>query len=665
MDWTAFLDSAKRGLAPAGRPLQDRPRLLRVAVGMIAATVAAFFFDEAGALLVTIGAFLTAIAAIMPHDRSRLGATGLTSILMVTAAAAGLAVGTDWWAVVPVLVVMFFASGMLRAVSAGLSIRILVLSFVFLALAEMEPELPTGYGVTIGFFAFGVAIMYAAQFLPPFDGRNRAQRTAVGTFYRTVSSPEEYSAPALLAADRTLAHLRLRDDDEIDRLTQLTEYGEQIAQLLLVIERRPATDASTRALTAAVRSQTAAIGDRIASGAIGGPDLVDVTWPRPVTGATETALAHAVDAATALVAGRSAPPASDERRVPTSWELIRDQLTPTSHVFQHAVRLTVVSTLAVALGIVISAYLPSDQMLSGHGFWIVIATALIVFPDYGSTMARGIGRTTGTVLGMGLGIALAFVPYHHITHGLILLALFLLYLAFRSMGQLYTMLFVVAWIAHLTPGVLGATTRAGATVIGVVLAFAAFLLFPSYQRRMLTRRLRAWALSAADKLDALAALWSHNTEAGRRHVADTTVRGRLARLDFCDSARQALVEPADKHGRWTNAALLPSVDSVSRIGATLAGFAALGQTLTDDDRPGKIVHADLLAREFRALADDLASADARDVFGSATAGRVRPAADGESSEGQNCDVVITARSIDDELAGFVDRLRPLTSRRAR
>ncbi|MFT3662574.1 MAG: FUSC family protein [Gordonia sp. (in: high G+C Gram-positive bacteria)] len=649
MDWTSFLDSVKRGHRPHGKPLQDRPRLARVAVGMTAATITAFFFPETGQMLITVGAFLTAIACIMPNERSRLAASALTALGILLGAAAGIALQGRWWIVLPILFVAFFFAGLLRAITAPLSVRWLVVFIVFLALAEMGPTLPIDPLHTLGYFSLGTVIMFVCQFLPPFDGRYRAQRTAIAAFYRSIGTGAASSADALLAADRSLAQLGLRSRGRLDRLVQLTEYGEQIAQYCLVLEARPGGE---EPLMEAMRDHLALIAGRIEDDTMTAvPGLPPFIAPATPADSTEQAFVAAVQAATALASGRDAPASSEERRVPTALELIRDELYPGSHILQHALRLAVTSVVAALVGLAVGANLDHDRMLAGHGFWVVVATALIVFPDFGSTFARGFGRMSGTLVGAAFGIALAFLPYNHISHGLILLALFFGYLAFRSLGQPYTMFWVVAFIAYLIPGPLGATTRGAATVIGCAIAFAAYLLFPTYQRRMLTRRLRTWALAAADKLDAIADLWHYDSAPHRRQLADATVRGRLARLDFREAAASALLEPKDKRGRWPGPDILPTVDSVTRLGADIAGLAALGPTFDDDRRREAADKSAQLALRFRHFADALAVAAREEGFTIAPSGY-----DPVASSDKDDDLEIGIRAIDTDLADLNARL---------
>ncbi|MEV6895549.1 FUSC family protein [Kribbella sp. NPDC051137] len=250
----------------------------------------------------------------------------------------------------------------------------------------------------------------------------------------------------------------------------------------------------------------------------------------------------------------------------------------------------------------VGRWLGPGAFLAGHGFWAVVAAALIVFPDYGSTFARGIGRTIGTVAGAALGVALSFLPGIPVLHAVVLLLLFDGYLAFRSCGQPYTMFWVVAWIASLTPGPLGATTRRLDTVIGCLLAFAAYLIAPTWQRRLLTERLREWAQATARHIDALVLLWAADDETHRLAVAQADVRARLTGLEFAAAAGSARHEPRDRHGRGGNDALDPAVHTVTSARAQIAALTALAPLWSIDERADACAQIEALSRDLDVLA---------------------------------------------------------------
>src|SRR5690606_2612666 len=76
---------------------------------------------------------------------------------------------------------------------------------------------------------------------------------------------------------------------------------------------------------------------------------------------------------------------------------IRLQLTPTSLVFRHALRLS----LALICGYAVLQAIRPEQ-----GYWILLTTLFVCQPNYGATRIKLVQRVTGTVLGLIAGWAL-------------------------------------------------------------------------------------------------------------------------------------------------------------------------------------------------------------------------------------------------------------------
>jgi uncharacterized membrane protein YccC len=398
--------------------------------------------------------------------------------------------------------------------------------------------------------------------------------------------------------DRSLAVLHTGGGAELERLAQLTERGEQISQLMLALdsdEARPWKDAAAERLH---HVSTMMLHPRRQA------RVEPTAWPAARGTATERALRNAVDEAFALAAGLDVAAPSDERRTPSTMELVRDEFHWSSPILQHALRLAIVCIVGELVGIGVGAWLGADAVLTGHGFWVVLTIALVMTPDYGATTSKGIGRTIGSILGAAIGIVLMLsLPQNPVLHTVLIIVLYWGYLVFRSCGQPWTMLWVVAWIAVLTPGTLGPITRGLDTVIGAVLGLAAIIVFPTWQRKLLTPRLDTWAGSEADRLDALAALWNEDTEQHRLDVAHATVRSRMARLDFTDSAASAAAEPPTKHGGWDNDELTSAGADVVDLGRRIAALEALAPQWDEHENAAAASVATQLAQALRGLAE--------------------------------------------------------------
>jgi hypothetical protein len=536
---------------------------------MIVAAISGFFMHDFGEqVLICVGAFLGGVASLMPHNRSRLGAAVLTGAAEVLAATAGLLLHGLWWLILPILFLGLFTAGILRVVAVSISMRLVVVTIIFVAFAEITPSLQAG-ARELALFGAGVAVMLMAQLLPPYEPRYAVQRRVVASLYDVLATGGPYDA-ALLAADRSLALLRGRRQRAVVQLTELVERGEEIAQLLVAVNNRGVDVSASSRGAVSEYLHTIAVAVRRDR-----PELLPSDLVIPVE--HDRLLCRLNDAITNAVrtADDPAPVLADQRRPPTPLELVRDEIHPASPIVHHALRLAVTGVIGQVIGIAIGAWAGTQVVLHGHGFWVVVAVVLILFPDYGETFARGIGRTVGTLAGAALGLGLSFLPPNPVLETITLITLFLGYLAFRSCGQPWTMLWVVAWISALTVGPLGALTRGAETVIGCALAFSVYLLAPTYQRKRFSELLAVWATLEADRIDALERLSAQPQQHHRIDVARATLRSRLARLEITEASEQARFEPSDKAGRWTDDDVAQATQAVVEIGLQVSVMSAL------------------------------------------------------------------------------------------
>ncbi|NBA96669.1 YccS family putative transporter [Pseudomonas sp. R5(2019)] len=79
------------------------------------------------------------------------------------------------------------------------------------------------------------------------------------------------------------------------------------------------------------------------------------------------------------------------------WSRLRLQLTPTSLLFRHALRLP----LALAIGYGMVHLIHPTQ-----GYWIMLTTLFVCQPNYGATRLKLVQRIIGTVIGLTMGWAL-------------------------------------------------------------------------------------------------------------------------------------------------------------------------------------------------------------------------------------------------------------------
>lgn len=152
-------------------------------------------------------------------------------------------------------------------------------------------------------------------------------------------------------------------------------------------------------------------------------------------------------------------------------------LTLRSNSFRHALRFGA----ALAAGVATYRIIDFDE----HGFWIPLTILFVMRPEHDETFRRLVLRAVGTVLGLIVATALA----ETILGDDLAVAIVLTISAALAFGLLTVQyaLFTAAITTYVVlladtlgePALLAAWERAAGTAIGIAIAFAAFLIWPS------------------------------------------------------------------------------------------------------------------------------------------------------------------------------------------
>jgi len=158
---------------------------------------------------------------------------------------------------------------------------------------------------------------------------------------------------------------------------------------------------------------------------------------------------------------------------------LRANLHLQSVAFRHALRLGVCVCIAVI----------GERALGyPHGFWVPMTTAIVLKPDFASTLSWGLLRVAGTLAGLVLTTALLHYALDNVWTQLALLAL--LAIGFRMLTtvnyglgvMMLTGLIVILLAFHgVAPGE-SMFVRAIATTIGSLFALAAYALWPTWEQ---------------------------------------------------------------------------------------------------------------------------------------------------------------------------------------
>lgn len=241
--------------------------------------------------------------------------------------------------------------------------------------------------------------------------------------------------------------------------------------------------------------------------------------------------------------------------VPSAARSVRRAMRWDSPVLRHAIRVGTV----VPVGYLLGAALPL-----GHGYWVPMTSVMVMRPDFSQTYARGVARFAGTLLGVTVATAVmqAASPGPYACAALALVSIALMYLLMRT-GYAVNQACVASYVVFLL-GMAGARwtqtvpDRVLLTLLGGVLAMAAYAVFPAWETPRLHDRLadrvEATALYAAAVTDAFA------SPAKRRPGA----------------VREALLELRAAGAAWSEAVGRAAAEPVRHLGLS-------GETVRDAD----------------------------------------------------------------------------------
>ena len=163
------------------------------------------------------------------------------------------------------------------------------------------------------------------------------------------------------------------------------------------------------------------------------------------------------------------------------WLRLRQNLTPESALFRHAVRMSVVLCIGYAF-----IHLTGLQ----HGYWILLTSLFVCQPNYNATRHRLSLRVIGTLVGVAIGLpVLYFVPSQE---GQLLLIVItgVLFFSFRTVQYAHATMFITLLVLLcfnlLGEGFEVAIPRIIDTLIGCAIAWAAVsFIWPDWRFRNL------------------------------------------------------------------------------------------------------------------------------------------------------------------------------------
>lgn len=565
----------RRAVSVAGGLLAAIPVVAVLTLGTVAWSAVAGVTMGAGAMLI-------GIAWRIRGGRPPLAVLTIDAVVMALSTFVGSVTGSYEWLHLGVLTVWALMGGLLVALGNGGGVignQAVLAAVVFGRFSEPADAAAALAGLVLA----GGLTQVLFQSIVRWPAPLRAQRAATAAAYRVLAglataSSETSLIPASTALDAAqddLASLTLFGDPALMDLRNLVNEGHRMRVGLTAIHALmsrlpsaggdPPRNAAERLLSMAATALNL-IADAVEGDSGAATTLTATTTEltgdadallrghavsAPLLDRRFSALAGQLRAATALAISAGEGGSLRERRprrhthrvrekLATGLGELRDNASLESPAGRHAVRLAVVVLIAELL----VQHLPVSR-----SYWVVVAAATTLRPEFGATFTRGTERALGTCVGVGLAgaIAVALHPTGAVTIvlvGLLGWAGYAVFPASFALGFAFITALVVFLLNVLSPDTLAtAWARLVDTLIGGSLGLIAYAVWPTWSNASAWQAL-ADLVSAdrsylAEILDALVR---------GRPAADTVIpglsrRARVARTNAQSTVARSLSEP--------------------------------------------------------------------------------------------------------------------------
>jgi uncharacterized membrane protein YccC len=581
------------------------PKLVSFDAGLLAAIpvvtvlgVGIALGDPVPAVTMGAGAMLVGIAWRTTGGRPPLAVMATDAAVMATSTFVGAITGSVSWLHILVLCVWSFMGGLLVGVGnrgGVIGTQAIVSVVVFGRFSEpLAPALGLAALVLTGGLAQVVFLSVVRWPLPL-----RNQRNATAAAYRALSAlaaaaDEASTLPAAAAldeADASLASPAMFGDSALTTLRTLVSEGYRLRVQLMAIHTllrqlgsRPADPApeaeparQALALTASTLD-TAALaiqGDGDAAGRLEQrlselnaviETQTDSGTTNPSTGvlrvgATPMHMARRLAALGGQVraVGALAPQAGTSgglrsrrpygrtnqplKRLRTYAEQLRDSASLESPAGRHAVRLAVIVPVA---GLV------ARELPLHRGYWVAVAAATVLRPEFGATFTRGTERALGTCLGVALAGAIS-VTLHPaggvivVLVGVLAWAGYSVFPASFAVGFGFITALVVFLLNAVAPDTLAtASDRLLDALVGGVIGLVAYALWPTWAHLSAWQSLANLAGAQRAYVDSVLTAAEVGRSPGDQRMRALARRARLARTTAESTVARSLSEPSTR-----------------------------------------------------------------------------------------------------------------------
>jgi uncharacterized membrane protein YccC len=567
------------------------PVVAVLAAGTLAGDTVAAVTAGAGAMLVGIA---WRAGGGMPPRATMVTDTAVMGLSTFAGSASGRVV----WLHLALLVVWCLAAGLIVAVgrrSAVVGSQAIIAFVVFGRFSQPLPGAAELAGLVLAGGA--VQVLFSSLFgAPP---ALRVQRSAVAEAYRRLALvalgpdvPTGVAAAALDEAGHTLAVPTLLGDTATMPLSALVEEGRRMRlefsalSLLLAQYARAhaASDTAVHRAMARIRLRAAdalrciaevvqgrAPADRVQSSlealdaALEEVELVHAHWtgsdrdsraPRLAERIEHhaVALAGQIRAAAGLAAGvhegrgritvrPSLGSVSPWQSLVADFGQIRANASLQSPAGRHAVRLAVI--------------VPATEVLSEHislqrPYWIVVAAATVLRPDFGGTFTRGVERMAGTCVGVVLAglVAVGLHPTGWATVALVGVLAWAAYSVFPASfaaGIVFLTAMIVFLLEAVSPSTLATATDRGIdTIVGGAIGLIGYALWPTWSSIPARQALADLVAAQREYLRAVLGVAIDGRPPAEDELRTLARRARLAWTNAEATVERSLTEPPSR-----------------------------------------------------------------------------------------------------------------------
>jgi uncharacterized membrane protein YccC len=533
------------------------------------------------------GAMLVGIAWRVRGGRPPLGVLAIDSVVMAISTFVGCVTGSVPWVHLVVLCLWALMGGLL--VSLGnqggvIGNQALIAAVVFGRFSQ-PPAAAAGLA---GLVLAGGLSQVLFQSIVRWPVPLRAQRAATAAAYRLLAGLATASrttstlpvGAALDEAQAGLSSLTLFGDPALLNLRSLVSEGHrmrvELSAIHALIDRPPSgagdgdplrEDAGQLLARAAASLELiakATEGDRDAAAAL--PSAIKELSgqadglvrgreaPAPPLARRLSALAGQLRAAAALAVSAGEGGNLRDRRPQRHANRLRERFLAgvselranaslQSPAGRHAVRLAVV---------VVIAELASRHLPLQRSYWMVVAAATTLRPEFGATFTRGSERMLGTCVGVGLAgaITVAFHPAGAATIvlvGLLAWASYAVFPASFAAGFAFITALVVFLLNVISPDTLAtAWARLIDTLVGGSLGLLAYAVWPTWSDTTARQALAELVAAHRAYLRAILTALIRGRRADEAEMRALSRRARLARTNAESAVARSLTEPATR-----------------------------------------------------------------------------------------------------------------------